>query len=117
MDAALYSSALDKVPPQISHTDPALLALKPLDTLANQSRNLAKSRSVAVDGQVVPSYVLIGPRGGRVSIRLALIGGIRPSDVLSTISIVKVLVELDLGPLIAQDFALFAYPLANPSRP
>jgi hypothetical protein len=45
-----------------------------------------------------------------------LLGGIRPSDVLSTISIIKLLVELDLAPLIAQDFALFGYPLANPSR-
>jgi hypothetical protein len=116
MDAALYSSALAEVPPEMSHTDSALQALQPLDALADQSRNLAKWRSVAVDGRVVPSYVLIGPRAGRVPIRLALIGGIRPSDVLSTISIVKVLVELDLGPLIAQDFALFAFPLANPSR-
>jgi hypothetical protein len=116
MDAALYSFASDEVTPQIYHTDSTLEAFQPLDALAGQSRNLAKWRSVAVDGRVVPSYVLIGPRAGGVPIRLALIGGIRPSDVLSMISIVKVLVDLDLGPLIAQDFALFAYPLANPSR-
>jgi hypothetical protein len=54
--------------------------------------------------------------GGHVPIRLALLGGTRPSDLLSTISIVKLLVELDLAPLIAQDFPLFGYPLANPSR-
>jgi hypothetical protein len=116
MDAALYSSVFDEVPPQMYHSNSALQALQPLDALANQSQNLAKWRSVTIDGRAVPSYVLIGPRAGRVPIRLALIGGICPADVLSTISIVKVLVDLDLGPFIAQDFALFAYPLANPSR-
>ena len=124
MDAALYSAALDKVPPQrfdelppqTYHTDSALQALQLLDALADQSLNLAKWRSIAVDGRVVPSYVLIGPRAGRIPIRLALVGGIHPSDLLSTISIAKVLVDLDLASFIAQDFALFAYPLANPSR-
>src|SRR6516164_7092037 len=124
MDAALYSAALDKVPPQrfdelppqTYHTDSALQALQLLDALADQSLNLAKWRSIAVDGRVVPSYVLIGPRAGRIPIRLALVGGIRPSDLLSTISIAKILVDLDLASFIAQDFALFAYPLANPSR-
>lgn len=46
----------------------------------------------------------------------SLLGGIRIFDFLSTISISKLLIELDLAPLIAQDFALFAYPLANPGR-
>jgi hypothetical protein len=114
MDTALYSSALNDVPTHVNSS--AGQTLQPLDALADKSPNLAKWRSVAIEGRIVPSYVLIGPRTGRVPIRLALLGGIRPSDDLSTISIVKLLVELDLAPLIAQDFALFGYPLANPSR-
>ena len=116
MNAAPYSFALDNVPSHKFHGDAATQTLQPLDALAAQSRNLAKWRSVVVDGRMVPSYVLIGPRTGRVPIRLALLGGTRASDLLSTISIVKILVELDLAPLIAQDFALFGYPLADPGR-
>jgi hypothetical protein len=117
MDAAHCSFALDDVPSRHSSDgDVASQILQPLDELAAESRNLAKWRSVVVDGRTVPSYVLIGPRTGRVPIRLALLGGTRVSDFLSTISIVKLLVELDLAPLIAQDFALFGYPLANPGR-
>jgi hypothetical protein len=116
MDAVLYSSALNEGSTHVNEVDSAGQTLQPLDALADKSPNLAKWRSVAIDGRVVPSYVLIGPRTGRIPIRLALLGGIRPSDALSTMSIVKLLVELDLAPLIAQDFALFGYPLANPIR-
>jgi hypothetical protein len=116
MDAAFYPSTLKKFAPQGTDPDSVGQILQPLDALAGQSPNLAKWRSVVVNSRVVPSYVLIGPRTGRVPIRLALLGGTRSSDVLSIISIVKLLVELDLAPLIAQDFALFGYPLANPSR-
>ncbi len=65
---------------------------------------------------MVPSYVFIGPRGGHVPIRLALLAGIESEDLLSTNAIVKLFVELDMAPLLAQDFALFGYPVANPER-
>jgi len=104
MDAASSSFALENVPSHHPDGDAASQTLQPLDALAAQSRNLAKWRSVVVDGRIVPSYVLIGPRTGRVPIRLALLGGTRGSDLLSTISIVKVLL------------ALFGYPLADPGR-
>jgi hypothetical protein len=116
MDTAFYPSVAGKGALQNHYTDLASQSIEPLDMLAAKSPNLAKWRSVAVDGQIVPSYVLIGPRIGRVPIRLGLFGGVRTHDFLSTISIAKLLVELDLAPIIAQDFALFAYPLANPSR-
>jgi hypothetical protein len=85
-----------------------------LDFLAEESRGLKKWRSVTVDDRVVPSYVFIGPRSGRIPIRLALLGGIDPSDSVSTYAVVKLLVGLDLASLLAEDFALFVYPVANP---
>jgi hypothetical protein len=106
MDAIVYSSAFNEDSMHTNDSDSAGQAWEPLDALADRSPNLAKWRSIAIDDQVVPSYVLIGPRTGRVPIRLALLGGIRPSDILSTISIAKLLVKLDLAPLIAQDFRL-----------
>ena len=116
MNSVSSSPVVAPAPIEIPVGDPAGQTLQHLETLADQSQHLARWRSIVLDGRVVPSYVLIGPRTGRVPIRLALFGGLRPSDVLSTASIVKLLLELDLASLIAQDFALFGYPLANPAR-
>ena len=116
MDTALNPSVAGKAALHNHYTNRAGESIEPLEMLAAKSPNLARWRSVVVDGQIVPSYVLIGPRIGRVPLRLGLFGGIRSFDFLGTVSIAKLLVELDLAPMIAQDFALFAYPLANPSR-
>ncbi len=103
-------------PARLPADDPQEKIWSPLDLLVEQSAGLAKWRNLAVEESVVPSYVFIGPRGGHVPIRLALLGGMRPEDDLSTSAIVKLLVELDLAPLLAQDFALFGYPVASPHR-
>ena len=84
-----------------------------VERLAQESASLTKWRSFAVDGHPMPSYVFIGPRGGSVAIRLALLGGLEAEDLVSTSAIVKLLVELDLAPLLARDFALFSYPVVN----
>jgi hypothetical protein len=116
MDTALSVSAYHELSSPLVDADPPQQTWQSLDMLAAESPGLARWRSIAVDGRVFPSYVFIGPRGGSVPVRLALLGGITSEDLLSTNAIVKLLVELDLAPLLAQDFALFAYPLANPSR-
>src|ERR1700737_4740264 len=116
MNTTLSLSAYSELPPDLADADPAQQIWLPLDMLVAESPSLAKWRGLAVDGRVIPSYVFIGPRGGSVPIRLALLGGIQSEDLLSTNAIVKLLVELDLAPLLAQDFALFGYPCANPRR-
>jgi hypothetical protein len=87
-----------------------------LESVTDGSPNLAPWRSCLADGRTIPSYVFIGPQGGSVPIRLALLGCTNGHDLLSTSAIVKLLVEFDLAPLLAQDFALFGYPCANPRR-
>jgi hypothetical protein len=116
MNAALYVSTDQEISTHAANADSSYEIWEPLDLLAEESASLAKWRSFAVDGRVIPSYVFIGPRGGSVPIRLALLGGIQPEDLVSTGAIVKLLVELDLAPLLAEDFALFSYPVANPVR-
>jgi hypothetical protein len=116
MNRSVIFSADQQVPLPLSEGDPAQQGWTQLDLLAAESAGLAKWRSLAVEGRAVPSYVFIGPRGGQVPIRLALLAGIEPEDLLSTNAIVKLLVELDIAPLLAQDFALFGYPAANPQR-
>lgn len=109
-------SAGQQVPPDPANADPAEQIWAPLELLAAESAGLAKWRGLVVEGRVVPSYVFIGPRAGRVPIRLALIAGVEPEDLPSSNAIVKLFVELDIAPLLALDFALFGYPAANPHR-
>src|SRR5215469_3651384 len=116
MNTALRVSDTKESLFDLADADPSQQMWHSLDMLAAQSPSLAKWRSIAVEGRVIPNYVFIGPRGGSTPLRLALLGGIHPEDLLSTNGILKLLVELDLAPLLAQDFALFGYPVANPPR-
>ena len=93
-------------------TDESWLA--PLNALADRSPSLARWRSFYSEGKVVPSFVSIGPRGCGLPIRLALIAGLSAEDTVASVALAKLLVELDLASLLAQDYALFAYPRANP---
>jgi hypothetical protein len=86
----------------------------PLEVLADDSPSLVRWRTVALHRRTIPSYVLIGPRGGGIPIRLGLMGGLDSGDTISIAAVVKILVELDLAPWLAQDYALFGYPFANP---
>ena len=88
--------------------------LDPLNALADRSPHLARWRSFRSGGRVVPSFVLIGPRGGGMPIRLALVAGLTADDAVATTALAKLLVELALAPLLAQDYALFGYPQVNP---
>lgn len=116
MNRSLSIAAEQQVPFQLADADPAEQICNPLNLLASESANLARWRGLAVEGRVVPSYVFIGPRGGHVPVRLAMLGGIESDDFLSTHAIVKLFVEFDIAPLLAQDFALFGYPNANPDH-
>jgi hypothetical protein len=97
-------------------TDGAAALFDPLESLVGRSSNLARWRTMQIASQLFPSFVLIGPRGASVPIRLAVVGGLRPDELVGSTAVAKLLLELDLAPLLAQDFALFGYPVANPPR-
>ncbi|MBV8900556.1 MAG: hypothetical protein JOY92_10660 [Verrucomicrobia bacterium] len=106
------ASALPCTPPPALELDENALA--PLNNLADRSPGLARWRSFHAGGKVIPSFVLIGPRGRDLPIRLALIAGLSAGDTVATAALAKLLIELDLASLLAQDYALFGYPQANP---
>ncbi len=87
-----------------------------LELLSSAPGSLARWRTLQLRYHSVPSFVLIGPRSRRIPLRLALVGGLRSSDVVSSTAVAKFLVELDLASLFARDYAVFSYPLANPPR-
>src|SRR5690348_8029626 len=108
---------LSPTPPCPTAPEPALDPdagwLEPLNLLVDRSPSLARWRSFRAGEQVIPSFVLIGPRGHGVPIRLALIAGLAPEDTVATAALAKLLVDFDLAPLLAQDYALFGYPQAD----
>jgi hypothetical protein len=116
MNCTFSASAYHELPGFPADPDPDPQIWSPLDLLAGQSAGLAKWRSLALEGHSVPSYVFIGPRCGQVPMRLAILAGIENEDSVGTIAIVKLLLELNIAPPLAQDFAVFAYPSANPPR-
>ena len=113
------------MPTQLASASPCTIApaldpdqgwREPLQALADRcSPRLARWRTFRTGGQVIPSFVLVGPRGQGMPIRLALIAGLSAQDAVATAALAKLLVELDLAPLLAQDYALFSYPQANPT--
>jgi hypothetical protein len=62
----------------------------------------------------IPKFMLLGQRGGGKPIRIALFAGIDDHGSLDGIAaITRLLVQTELNPELARDYALFAYPLVN----
>jgi len=62
----------------------------------------------------IPKFMLLGQRGGGKPIRIALFAGIDDHGSLDGIAaITRLLVQTELNPRLARDYALFAYPLVN----
>jgi len=85
--------------------------------LSAHSANLMSARhSVRVGGCDfdIPKFMLLGQRAGGKPLRIALFGGIDDHGSLDGIAaITRLLLQADLNPALARDYALFAYPLVN----
>ena len=85
--------------------------------LSCHSENLMASRHrVRVGGCDfdIPKFMLLGQRGGGEAIRVALFAGIDDHGSLDAIAaITRLLLETELNPSLARDYALFAYPVVN----
>jgi hypothetical protein len=62
----------------------------------------------------IPKILLLGKRGGGDAIRLAVFSGIEAGSYSTVATAVHLLNVLDHDPSLAQDYALFFYPVANP---
>lgn len=62
----------------------------------------------------IPKFMLLGQRGGGKPIRIALFAGIDDHGSLDGIAaIARLLIQAELNPSLARDYAIFAYPLVN----
>lgn len=93
--------------------------LAPLDRLAENSRWLL-SRSFGhftSEGQeyTLPRYLFVGPQGGGDRFRLGLFATIHGDEPEGALGLVRFLERLEENPALAQGYALYVYPLCNPT--
>jgi murein peptide amidase A len=91
----------------------------PLDVLADQSSNLL-SRSF---GQFtsdrrayqLPRYIYLGPKGGGDVVRLGIFAGIHGDEPEGAFAVARLIERLEQQRDLAQGYALFLYPVCNPT--
>ncbi len=90
--------------------------LDPLFDLSALSESLSGSRHrVVLERQPleIPKFMLLGARGGGKPIRISLFGGLDAGRTESVAAIARLLLQWELQPALARDYALFAYPVVN----
>ncbi len=93
--------------------------LTPLDDLAGRSSHFL-SRSLGqfeVGGQtyVLPRYVYLGERGGGDVIRIGIFATIHGDEPEGALALTRFVSELERQPEIAKGYALYLYPVCNPT--
>src|SRR4029079_10895039 len=93
--------------------------LEPLHDLAENSKHiLSKSFGFFEShGQqyTLPRYVFLGPKGGGDTIRIGIFAAIHGDEPEGALGLIRFLQELTNNPDIAQGYALFFYPICNPT--
>lgn len=93
--------------------------LTALDQLAEQSPNFL-SRSLGQfesDGRTysLPRYVFLGPKGGGDTIRIGIFATIHGDEPEGALALTRFVTTLGNEPEIAKGYALFIYPVCNPT--
>ena len=93
--------------------------LSPFDNLATNSDHFfAKTfgqRDHESATHTLPRYVYLGPRGGGDIIRLGIFATIHGDEPEGALALTRFLGELEKNPEIAKGYALFIYPVCNPT--
>jgi hypothetical protein len=90
--------------------------LEPVFDCARESASLLANRVTVSIGDVLyelPKFLLLGERGGGVPIRLGLYAGLDADRLDTVIAASRLLLQLELSPILAQDYAVFASPVVN----
>jgi len=89
--------------------------LFPLEDLAGRSAHLISSVKNGVRQPLVPRYLYLGERGGGDVIRLGIFAAIHGDEPEGTLALNRLVTLLEHDPEIARGYALFLYPVCNPS--
>lgn len=93
--------------------------LAPLEGLTSQGPNLIANHSAVFewgDGSfMLPRYLFLGPQGGADVIRVGLFAGIHGDEPETVHALVQFLCEVNRQPELITGYALFVYPVCNPT--
>ena len=86
---------------------------EPLESISSYPSHLVRWRECADSKYKLTSYVFIGQRTNNLPVRMAFVAGLRSHDDLAQRALAKLLVELEVAPLVGRDYALFSYALTR----
>jgi len=93
--------------------------LEPLNRISETSRHLiSKSMGSFQSGELhysLPRYLYVGPRGGGDILRIGIFATIHGDEPEGALALGRFLAQLDQKPELAQGYALFIYPVCNPT--
>lgn len=91
--------------------------LAPLDEIALRSDQLLRKplgrRSDGTDG--LPRYLHLGPQGGGDYVRLGIFASIHGDEPEGALALTRFVTELERNPDLAKGYAIFIYPVCNPT--
>src|SRR5437870_2666477 len=119
METTLVNSAAPTSTARVFEKRPVARLLAPLDALAESSPHII-SKSLGqfeVAGQAyrLPRYVYLGPKGGGDTIRIGIFATIHGDEPEGALALSRFVSALEKNPGIAQGYALFIYPVCNPT--
>ena len=103
-------------PPQVQVARPRGPVFEPLDSISSYPSHLVRWRECADSKFKLSSYVFIGQRTSNLPVRMAFVAGLRSHDDLAQRALAKLLVELEVAPLVGSDYALFSYVVTRESN-
>jgi hypothetical protein len=83
--------------------------LNPSIILLSESKNILALPTRVRTGTDAPVLVFVGDRQERIPVRLVIFAEGGGGDSVGSLALLKLLVDLDLAPLLAHDYALFCY--------
>src|SRR6187402_2289324 len=93
--------------------------LEPLDRIAESSRHLISKSLGQFESRgtnySLPRYLYVGPRGGGDIIRIGIFATLHGDEPEGALALGRLLHQLDQQPELAQGYALFIYPVCNPT--
>jgi hypothetical protein len=89
--------------------------LNPSINLLSESKNILAIPTSTRNEENIPGLVFVGQRQEQVPLRLVIFARSEEKDSVGSLALVKLLMDLELAPLLAHDYALFCY-LSFPRR-
>ena len=105
--------------PKAAQSRSAGRLLAHLDFIAENSRNLVGRSAWSFESggktHEIPRYLYVGPKGGGDTLRLGIFATIHGDEPEGALALTRFVAALEKDPAIATGYALFIYPLCNPT--